>query len=470
MEAYVWPEVLPEENPVGYVTNGIDVSTFLGLSWGAVFDMYVKTGWRAKFTDRKFWTKLIEKIPNHAFRSTRQILKAEMLEDLGHRVRLQYRRGGCGESVIRRMTENLSPRHLDTLVIGFARRFATYKRALLLFRDLERLRRLVSDSNRPVMFVFAGKAHPRDEPGQQLIKQLAEIAMRPAFLGKVVLVEDYDFLLARRLMPGVDVWLNVPEYPKEACGTSGMKAAINGAVNLSILDGWWGEAYNGKNGFAITPRPELSPAPREESEAEELMNLLEHEVIPLYFERNGDGENQGWIEMSKASMIAGISQFNSQRMALDYLADFYSPASRHGRLLAQDAGVGARELARWKEKIAAAWPGVRARLVNDVPSTVEAGEPIPLEVSVSLNGLDADEIVVECLLGQETELGEFVPSNTFTLKPTGHIAEGAAHFHGDLWADEQQVVLEGLEDYQIRVFPRHRLLSHRFEPGCMLWL
>ena len=470
MEAYVWPEVPPEENPVGYVTNGIDVSTFLGLPWGAVFDMYVKTGWRAKFTDRKFWGKLIEKIPNHAFRSTRQILKAEMMQDLSHRIRLQYRRGGCGESVIRRMTENLSPHRLDSLVIGFARRFATYKRALLLFRDIERLARLVNDPERPVVFVFAGKAHPRDEPGQQLIKQLAEIAMRPQFLGKIVLVEDYDFLLARRLMPGVDVWLNVPEYPKEACGTSGMKAAINGAVNLSVLDGWWGEAYDGENGFAITPRPELPAEPRAESEAEELMNILEYEVIPLYFERNGDGENTGWIEKAKASMISGISQFNSQRMALDYLGECYSPASRHGRVLAQDAGVAARELARWKEKIAAAWPGVRARMVNDVPSTVDAGEPIPLEVSVSLNGLDADEIVVECVLGRETELGEFVPDNAFALQPTGKSAGGAATFHGDLWADEKQVNLEGLEDYQIRVFPRHRLLSHRFEPGCMLWL
>ena len=470
MEAYIWPQVPPEENPIGYVTNGIDVSTFLGLSWGSVFDMYVKTGWRARFTDKKFWGEFIDKIPSHAFRSTHQILKAEMLDDLSRRVALQYRRGGCGESVISRMTEYFTSHRLDTLVIGFARRFATYKRATLLFRDLDRLARLVNDPERPIMFVFAGKAHPRDEFGQHLIRQVAEIAMRPQFLGKIVLVEDYDFQLARRLMPGVDVWLNVPEYPKEACGTSGMKAAINGAVNLSVLDGWWGEAYNGKNGFAITPHPELDPEARTKSEAEDLMTILESEVLPLYFERNAEGENEGWIKKSKASMKTAIADFNSQRMALDYLRDFYSPASKQGRLLKRDDAAGARELASWKSKISATWPGVRARLTNPPPTAITTGEEISIEVSVSLNGLDADEVVVECVLGHQTELGEFVPNDTFTLDQAEQTAEGETIFRGDLRAGKKHAALEGLEYYEIRVFPHHRFLSHRFEHGCMLWL
>jgi starch phosphorylase len=471
MEAYVWPQVPPEENSIGYVTNGVDVSTFLGLSWGSLFDMFIRSGWRTKFNDKKFWEQCIDSIPNHAFHSTHQILKAEMLKDLCNRVTVQYRRSHCGKSVIRRITENLSPQRVDMLVIGFARRFATYKRATLLFRNPQRLARLVNDPDRPVIFIFAGKAHPHDEPGQQLIQQIAEIAMRPEFIGKIVLVEDYNFIMARRLMAGVDVWLNMPEYPKEACGTSGMKAAINGAINLSILDGWWGEAYNGENGFAIPPHPELHPDARDESEAEDLMTILESEVIPLYFKRNDDGEAEGWIQKSKASMKSTITDFNSQRMALDYLRDFYAPAAKQGCLLAQDDAAGARELASWKSKISANWAGVRAKLANTPPTAITTDETITIEVSVSLNGLEADEVVVECVFGHETEYGKFVPNDAYTLNQAGETGEGETIFRSDLRAGEKQVVaLEGLEHYQIRVFPRHRFLSHRFEHGCMLWL
>jgi starch phosphorylase len=470
MESYLWPQVPPGENPIGYVTNGIDVSTFLGLAWGSLFDTYAKSGWRARLSDPKFWGKFIDDLPNHAYHSAHQTAKAEMLEDCRHRARLQYRRSSCGESVLARITEYLSQQRVDTLVIGFARRFATYKRATLLFRDPERLARLVNDPDRPVIFIFAGKAHPLDEPGQQLLRQVADIAMRPEFLGRIVLLEDYNFQLARRLMPGVDVWLNVPEYPKEACGTSGMKAAINGALNLSVLDGWWGEGYSGDNGFAITPHPELDPERRNALEAEELMNILEHQVIPLYFARNSGGQPEAWIERSKASMKSALSQFNSQRMALDYLRDFYAPASIQGRLLSQDDAAGARELATWKKKVATTWPGVRASLVGAPPARVNAGEPIPLVVSVSLNGLEPEEVVVECLLGRESELGEFVPTNAFTFQPAGSTDGGATLYSGDLQAGEPGMTLEGLEHYQIRLFPWHRFLSHRFEHGCMLWL
>lgn len=470
MESYLWPQVPPAENPIRYVTNGIDVSTFLGLSWGTLFDTHAKSGWRAKLSDPEFWGEFIEEIPNHAFYSTHNTAKAEMLEDCHHRATLQYLRSGCGESVVERITEYLSPQRVDTLVIGFARRFATYKRATLLFRDLERLARLVNDPGRPVLFIFAGKAHPHDEPGQELLRQVAEIAMRPEFLGRIVLLEDYNFQLARRLMPGVDVWLNVPEYPKEACGTSGMKAAINGALNLSVLDGWWGEGYEGNNGFAIRPHPELAPESRNALEAEELMTILEKQVIPLFFARNSAGEPEGWIKRSKASMTSALSRFNSQRMALDYLRDFYSPASRQGRLLSQDNMAGAKELSAWKKKVAAAWPGVHASLVGSPPATVNAGEPVPIVVSVSLNGLEPDEVAVECVLGEESELGEFVPTNAFTFKPAGRTDDGAALYRGDLQASEAERTLEGVEHYQIRLFPWHRLLSHRFEHGCMQWL
>ncbi len=470
MVAYVWPQVPPGENPIGHVTNGIDVSTFQGLAWASLFDMYLDTGWRARLTDKEFWGRFIDRVPDHAYQSVHQILKAEMLEDFHHRTRIQYLRNGCSESLVRHITRNLAADRLDTLVIGFARRFATYKRAMLPFKDLKRLARLVNDPERPVLFIFGGKAHPHDQLGRQLIREIAEISMLPKFQGRVLLLEDYNFSMARKLLPGVDVWLNVPEYPKEACGTSGMKAGINGAINLSMLDGWWGEAYDGKNGWAITPHPELEPETRDEQEAGELLNILEHEVIPLFFQRNAGGLPEAWIRKSKASMKSTMSHYNSERMALDYLRDYYAPACRHGRQLARDDARGARELATWKGRIAQAWPGVRARLANNPPRAVTTGEPMPIEVAVHLNGLAPEEVIVECVMGQETELGDFVPAESINLTPSGEASGDETLYRIDLTCGGESPAMKGLGHYTIRLYPYHHLLGHRFETGCMVWL
>ncbi len=470
MTAYVWPQVPPGENPLGHVTNGVDVSTFQGLAWASLFDMYLDTGWRAMLTDGEFWGKFIDHVPDHAFQSVHQILKAEMLEDFHRRARIQYRRNGCSETVVRRITQNLAADRLDILVIGFARRFATYKRAMLLFKDLKRLARLVNDPEHPVLFVFGGKAHPNDRLGRQLIREIADISMRPKFQGKILLLEDYNFSMARKLFPGVDVWLNVPEYPKEACGTSGMKAGINGAINLSMLDGWWGEAYDGENGWAIAPHSELDPQTRDEQEAAELLNILEHQVIPLFFQHSERGLPEAWIRKSKASMKSTISRFNSQRMAMDYLRDYYAPAGRHGRLLSKDDARGARELATWKDRIRGAWPEVRARLANSPAQAVKTGDPMPIEVAVRLNGLDPGEVAVECVMGRETELGDFVPGKSINLAPVGDASSNETLYRVDLASGSESFTLEGLGRYKLRLYPCHRLLGHRFELGCMAWL
>ncbi len=470
MESYIWPEVPAVENPLGHVTNGVDVDTFLGASWVALFDMYMGGGWRSKLTDRAFWRDFIDSIPNHVCLSVRQVLKAEMLEDAHHRATIQYRRAGYANSVVRHITRHLTPHNLDTLVVCFARRFATYKRATLLFQDLPRLARLVNHPQRPVLFLFAGKAHPNDRPGQQLIKDVFEISMRPEFQGKVILLENYNLSMARQLIPGADVWLNVPEYPKEACGTSGMKAAINGAINLSVLDGWWGEAYDADNGWAISPHPELGAQTRDQQEATELLNLLEHQVIPLFYERSAEGEPEAWVKKVKASMKSVLPRFNNIRMAMDYLRDYYSPAIRHGRLLAADDGAAAKELADWKKGVYRRWHNVRARLAATPARTVRTGEDMPIELAVHLNGLDPDDVEVECVLGRETELGEFVPTNSILFQPEDCNDAGETIYRADLCSPESCVLFEGLQHYRIRVYPYHRLLSHRFECGCMLWL
>jgi starch phosphorylase len=471
MEAFIWPEVPPDENPIGYVTNGIHVPTFLGRAWVALFDMYFGTGWRNKLDDEQFWEQHIDSIPDHVYLSTHQVLKAEMIEDARRRAIVQLRRNGCSESHIRRITRHLSPNQLDSLVIGFARRFATYKRATLLFSDLPRLARVLTDPQRPVLFVFAGKAHPNDRPGQQLIREIADIAMRPEFEGRIILLEDYNLSMARKLLPGVDVWLNNPEYPLEACGTSGMKAGINGVINFSVLDGWWGEGYNGDNGWAITPHASgLDPETRNREEALELLDILEHHIVPLYFARTGQGEPQGWIRKSKASMKSIMPRFNAQRMAMDYIRDYYGPASRQRTRLMQNARAPALELASWKRRTAESWPGVRIRMVSAPSPQVKHGHSVPIEVAVYLNGLEPEDVVVECVLGRENELGEFIPSNSLEFTAAGPTLEGETLFRLDLCAPERGIPLPGLQSYKIRIFPYHPLLSHRFECGCMRWL
>ncbi len=469
-EAYIWPDVPAAENPMGYVTNGVDVGTFHGLPWGALFDMYLDRGWRARLTDEAFWTRFIDRIPSHVFQSVHEILKSELLEYARERAIAQYRRGGYAESLIQHLTRFLTSRRLDTLVVGFARRFATYKRATLLFRDLARLARIVNDPERPVLFLFAGKAHPNDRPGQDLIRQIAEISMRPEFQGRVLLLEDYNFSMARRLMPGVDVWLNVPEYPMEACGTSGMKAAINGAINLSVLDGWWGEAYDGENGWAINPHPELDPTRRDEQEARELLDLLEHQVIPLFFARNREGDRDAWVRRSKASMKTVIPRFNGIRMAQDYLRDYYAHAARHGARLAEAQGEGARALAAWKARVAEFWPRLRLRLAAPVPASVRAGEPLALQVAVYLNGLHPEDVRLECLPGTLNDVGEFVATGSALLEPAGDLGGGETLYRLDLRGAGGEPLGDGLGHFKVRLFPFHPLLAHRFETGRMLWL
>ncbi|WP_455234151.1 alpha-glucan family phosphorylase [Thiogranum longum] len=470
MCSFVWPDLQPDENPMGYVTNGADIDTHLALPWVALFEMYMGGGWRAKLTDRNFWHEFIDSIPNHVFLSVRQILKASMLEDVRRRALLQYERYPATRSIADRLTANLTRKHTDTLVVGFARRFATYKRATLLFRDLQRLAQLVNDPMHPVIFVFAGKAHPNDQPGQQYLKQLFDISLLPEFQGKVILLENYNLSMTRELIPGVDVWLNNPEYPLEACGTSGMKAAFNGVINLSVLDGWWAEAYNGENGWAMTPYPQLGKEQREQQEAEDLLNILEYQVIPCYYARNDSGEPEAWLARAKASMKTVLPHFNSIRMAKDYLRDLYAPAANWGRRLGDEGASGALELARWKEKIAASWSGLRARLAKPVPEAIGAEQTLDIDVEVELNGLDADDVVVECVLGTKNNAGAFTVTHRVPFTPADPGGKGTVLFHCDLFGSDQLCSSSGLQHFKIRIYPHHKLLSHWFECGRMLWL
>lgn len=466
MEGYIWPQIPHAENPIRHVTNGVHLPTFLANEWAVMFDLRFGREWRDQLLDERYWER-VDEIANHSYWSVRQLLKADLLEDVRRRYQVQCRRNGQSQALIDRATRYLNPHEPDVLVIGFARRFATYKRATLIFSDPARLARILSNSERPVVLIFAGKAHPSDLPGQHLIQVVHDFARRPEFLGRIIMVEGYDMALARKLLAGVDVWLNNPEYPLEASGTSGQKAGMNGVLNLSVLDGWWGEGYNGDNGWAIVPRDSVSDlTQRNQEESHELLDILEHQVVPLYYERDGHGYSEGWVRMSKAAVKSIVPQFNAQRMVMDYVRAFYAPASRQARRLAADQGRGARDLAAWKARVRAAWSRVALRLEQAPPRTVMAGDPVQLQVIADLHGLSPGDVMVECLIGTSDASGHFADQSCFPFLPSTPDDRS----DGTRFELELHPPLAGLQQIKIRMYPRHALLSHPFETGLMLWL
>ncbi len=466
MEGYIWPQVPASENPIGYVTNGVHVPTFLAREWVGFFDFQFGGQWRSKLLDKGFWEG-IDQIVDHNFWSLRQTLKSQLFEGARDKLERQLHRQGVTRAQIERLTRYLDPEHTETLTIGFARRFAAYKRATLLLTDSERLERLVNDPKRPILLLFAGKAHPHDKPGQHLIQVIHEFSRRPEFEGKIILLEGYDIGLARKLVTGVDVWLNTPEYPKEASGTSGQKAGINGGLNLSVLDGWWGEGYNGDNGWAIIPHdPEMGADYRNREEANELYELLEEQVVPLYYNQDGRGYSKGWVQRSKDSIKSLIPWFNAQRMVMDYIRGYYGPASRHHQRMARSGGEAAAALAQWKQRVARAWPEVRMERVDSQITRIGSDQALPITVAVHLGELSSKDVRVECLVGLENEYGEFEVQEHYGLTAQKkRRQDDATLFHLDL-----EPSLPGLQYYQIRMVPYHPDLAHPHETGWMLWL
>jgi len=461
----LWPEVLPEENPMSYVTNGVHVPTFLAQEWEDLFDNVFGYEWRHRMSDPEFWNR-IDEIPDQLFWSVRQSLKSQMLQLVRFRKSAQHFRQHGSESHLDRVLKHIDHFDPNVLTIGFARRFATYKRAALLFENLDWLREIISDQNRPVLFLFAGKAHPADLPGQDLIRQITSITHMPEFEGKVMLVEGYDLGLARRLVSGVDVWLNNPVYPLEASGTSGMKAGMNGAINLSVLDGWWGEGYDGTNGWAIKPAPTyMEDYRRNREESQTLYEILQDSVIPAYYERGKMGYSPEWVKMSKRSMATILPRFNSGRMVGEYVSKFYLPASQQGRRYEQDNFSGAKRLSAWKERVRAAWPGVEMRRMDTPLRNIHFGAAVKCEVAMKMNGMAPEDVVVELLIRRATkqDMSEYLH---FGFKFQSVSADGKEHLFALNLAPGQC----GRLDYKIRVYPAHELLTHPLEMGLMQWL
>jgi starch phosphorylase len=460
MEGYIWPQIPAEDSPMDYVSNGVHVPTFIAREWVALLDANYPN-WRNHMREPTFWARTVEDIPDHRFWSLRQSLKSEMLRDVGELLQRQYIRNNAGRVRVDSMLRVLSATNTDVLVLGFARRFVTYKRALLLFRDPQRLARLLDNPERPVIILFSGKAHPLDRPAQDMVKELYAFTQYPDFVNKVFFLEGHDIALERKLVTGVDVWLNTPEYPLEASGTSGQKAAINGVINLSILDGWWADGYDGSNGWAISPHdPSLDADYRNRIEAEELLDTLEHKVIPLYYDHIQKGYSDKWVQLSKHSMKTVLPRFNAHRMVHEYLRRFYIPAIRHGRALNAEQAQPARTLAIWKGKIRTHWPQVSLRWKNPPPAQAMAGTTASLSVLCTLDGLSATDVTLECLVYAHD--GALISAYPFT--------PGETHGHETEFQLDLAPPGNGLLEFSVRMFPIHTLLAHRFEMGCMLWL
>jgi starch phosphorylase len=462
--ANMWPQIDPEENPIEYITNAVHVPTFLATDWYETFDRHLGLGWMHRLTDHNCWQN-VSRIPDQVFWSIRQSLKSQLLHLVRARVRERHLRNHDSEAHVDRMLRFADPSNPTVLTIGFARRFATYKRATLLFQNMGWLKEIMCNSERPVLFLIAGKAHPADEPGQALIRRIVELKNDPDLQGRIIMLEGYDLHLARRLVSGVDVWLNNPIYPLEASGTSGMKAAINGALNLSVLDGWWGEGYDGHNGWAIKPVGELlDPGQRDAEEARTLYELLQDSVVPTYYRTSALGYSPDWVAMAKRSIATIMPRFNMERMITEYAEKFYAPAAAQYRRYSPDGYAAATRLAVWKGRVRAAWPDVALRRIDAPVARLRYGEEIRFEVAVRLNGLTPDDVTVELVFNRPNERH---PSRA-KRHPLGFVRmldSGEHLFARDLTPDQC-----GKLEYRVRVFPSHTLLTHPFEMGMMLWL
>lgn len=396
----LWPGVPTDEVPIGHITNGVHTGSWMAPEIAELITGVLGDEWRDRMDDSGLWAGL-EKLEPGQLWQVRRALKAECVRFLRGRLHRQLDRQQASASALRDAADLFDP---EALTIGFARRFATYKRATLIFRDLDRLAALLADPQRPVQLVFAGKAHPADKPGQELVASIHRLSQESRFAGRVLFVEDYDIAVGRSLTRGVDVWLNNPRRPLEASGTSGQKAAMNGILNLSILDGWWPEGYDGDNGWAFGS--EHSPEDEghaDAADADALYDLLEREVVPLYYQRDSAGIPREWMERSRAAIASITPRFNARRMVKDYVRDYYQPASERGRRLGEDDYAAAAALADWRARVREHWPSIYLSAKPAAELRKRAGEEVSVEVVLHPGELADVDVAVEVVYSREED-------------------------------------------------------------------
>ncbi|MGF1572493.1 MAG: alpha-glucan family phosphorylase [Sumerlaeia bacterium] len=468
MWQHVWSDVPFNENPIQHITNGVHTRTWMSLDMQLLFDRYFKPDWREHLTKKETWEQC-RNIPDDLLWGTINKLRKDMISYVSHTLELQHERFGESPDVVSRYASVFDA---NTLTVGFARRFATYKRATLIFRDKERLARILNNPERPIQLAFAGKAHPADIPGQELIKAIKKISEEPLFQGKVVLVENYDMNVGRRMTSGVDVWLNNPRRPLEASGTSGMKVPLNGGVNCSILDGWWVEAYreNPLSGFSLGDpekhydNEELQDA----ADAESIYHMLEKVIAPIFYDRDEKGIPTQWLRRVRESMITVGPQFSTNRQVQDYAEMYYLPGSDRHNLLVENRYERAKNNSDWKNKIRAAWPNIQIHACVEsqekVPDSIRVSEKINIIAEVELGSIDPNDVQVEIFVAQLNGNPEKIKSGSVAMRPDGKTDAGKLIFRGIMNQGDS-----GEYGYTVRVVPRHPDLVHPNEMGLVSW-
>jgi len=459
----IWPGVPVEELPITHVTNGIHTRTWQCREMARLYERYLGPRWYEDPTNQMVWER-INQIPDAELWRSHERMRERLVGFVRRRLRNQLRRRGANRSWIHRASEVLDP---EALTIGFARRFATYKRANLILRDPERLARILNSTDRPVQLIFAGKAHPKDHPGKELIRQLVHLAQRDEFRTRIVFIEDYNIEVARYMVQGVDIWLNNPRRPLEASGTSGMKVPVNGGINLSVLDGWWCEGYQQDNGWAIGAGEEYDDQTyQDEVEYTALYDLLEAEIIPAFYERSSDGVPREWTRIMKNSMRTVSAKFNTNRMVEEYTKRFYVPCMYNTDRLVNDDLAGARDLAAWRAMINEHWHGVHiVQVKGSVTDAQPMGSHLPVVATIDLGKLATSDVLVEIYHGLLSADDQIDNGETTTMMPVSEGATGKAEYRGEIPCRRS-----GLRGYTIRVVPRNEKYPlDRFETGLIHW-
>jgi starch phosphorylase len=464
MFAPIWKGYFPEELHVGYVTNGVHMPTWAASEWKNLYKKTFPAQWWNDQSNPEMW-KAYNDLPDEVIWNTRMKLKVKLIDYIREKFRDDWLKTQGDPARIVRALNEMNP---NNLIIGFGRRFATYKRAHLLFTDLERLDKLVNNPNYPVQFLFTGKAHPADGGGQGLIKRIIEISRMPQFLGKIIFLENYDMRLAKRLVSGVDIWLNTPTRPLEASGTSGEKAQMNGVLNFSVKDGWWNEGYVPGAGWALTDkRTYENQAHQDQLDAATIYQMLETEIIPLYYAKNSKGYSPAWIRTIKNSVTQITPRFTTKRMMDDYFDRFYNKLAKRHALLSENNYKVARDIAAWKENMAAHWDEIEVCdvLFDDLHQTLPfVGESHKIAVEIDTHTLNDKGLGVELVA---VRMSQHNNDKLYQVTPLELVKAEGSHL---TFATEYRFDYAGGMKFGLRLFPKNDLLPHRMDFAYVRWL
>ena len=460
----VWPHIPAKESPITYVTNGIHTCTWLAPRLKELYNKYLMPYWQDNIHDDSTWER-IKAIPDDKLWKVHTDRKIKLLALVKENVTNRLRREGVGYDEINEIVSKLNP---DALTIGFARRFATYKRATLIFKDIERITQILNDENRPVQLIFAGKAHPADKEGQDLVRYIHEISMKPQFKGKIFLLENYSIEISRYLVSGVDVWLNNPRRPMEASGTSGQKASVNGVVNFSVLDGWWAEGYNQRNGWTIGTNAEYSSyEEQDKADSESMYYTLENKIIPTYYDRDRNGISKRWMEIMKESIISTGGKYSTARMLVDYTEQLYMPLCNLTKKYYTDLN-NVTEFNSWKQDMYSNWKDIQIEQLDDNADniTVDAGSQIEVRAVVTLPNIKPEYIRTEVYYGKFLDDGTVEDVKIIPMK----LERAEEDIKKYYYVAKIDLVSGGNYGYTFRVMPQNEMILDSANLDLIKWI